>query len=483
MSFNWHKAAQTLNGFGGEKLTLHVPKTGLPFYDALRLYGAIDLYIGVREDVRIADKGDMWEIEARSRIKNEKKDEAILKILAVSNKRGRVEIENLRRVVWNADFNTTPEKIERKAPLTDYGPDAALQNGTRDDACLFYEGLASGEGKKTYLPVGDAVLAYAGGKRIHTNGGVFFLPVFEGRIDLGRIVSPLRIWSPVPNTLLVSVYEVLVLITSLFAEDYVDRLSAVVFNTDYEPRKSFNYSGIISIESTALKKAGRSGMSKATITKVAKVYKDLLDKAYEGTKTTGFFIHALNTAHWILKPLPKNLSTVVASQEALMKEESVYATLFSKMNEHPNTSKDLFDMSYSENKYSEAAHQELRKFARAVAEAIYYARQKDAKKEERGKAWYDEIVMLRSAPSAKIFKERCLMLLEQGHKESSFVGSKAEHSYNPAVVEELLETNDKAVFEQFRDLFRMYLIQESKPHSEITQNNSSSANNTQENEQ
>ena len=65
--FAWALARNALMGFGGVAITLHVDKTGLPFYDALRLYGAIDLYVGTREDVRICDCGDRWEVSARAR--------------------------------------------------------------------------------------------------------------------------------------------------------------------------------------------------------------------------------------------------------------------------------------------------------------------------------------------------------------------------------------------------------------------------------
>jgi len=96
---------------------------------------------------------------------------------------------------------------------------------------------------------------------------------------------------------------------------------------------------------------------------------------------------------------------------------------------------------------------------------IYNARQKPAikKGEDSGKAWYDEVVMLRSAPTQKVFKERVLTLLEQGHKENPFVGTKHnDEDYNPV---DLLNSmgEDRTAFEVFRDLFRMYLIQESTP--------------------
>ena len=40
-----------------------VPKTGLPFFDVLRLYGAIELFIGLRKEIEINDKGSSWQVD------------------------------------------------------------------------------------------------------------------------------------------------------------------------------------------------------------------------------------------------------------------------------------------------------------------------------------------------------------------------------------------------------------------------------------
>ena len=42
-NFDWGVASGALEKFGGEPVSLRVKKTGLPFYDALRMYGAIEL--------------------------------------------------------------------------------------------------------------------------------------------------------------------------------------------------------------------------------------------------------------------------------------------------------------------------------------------------------------------------------------------------------------------------------------------------------
>src|SRR5437899_11641841 len=65
----WSEGAKTLQAFGGAARVLNIRKTGLPFFDALRLYGAIDLYIGLREDITVHDRGDAWQVSGRCRTK------------------------------------------------------------------------------------------------------------------------------------------------------------------------------------------------------------------------------------------------------------------------------------------------------------------------------------------------------------------------------------------------------------------------------
>ena len=72
----------------------------------------------------------------------------------------------------------------------------------------------------------------------------------------------------------------------------------------------------------------------------------------------------------------------------------------------------------------------------------------------------DEVVMLRSAPSAMAFRERALILLEQGPREHGQIGTvHRNEDYNPSAL--LASIGEGRDFETFRDLFRMYLIQES----------------------
>ena len=54
-----------------------------------------------------------------------------------------------------------------------------------------------------------------------------------------------------------------------------------------------------------------------------------------------------------------------------------------------------------------------------------------------------------------------MILIEQGHREHSQVGTAHKHEdFNPQALLNSIGT-DRASFESFRDLFRMYLVQES----------------------
>jgi hypothetical protein len=82
-------------------------------------------------------------------------------------------------------------------------------------------------------------------------------------------------------------------------------------------------------------------------------------------------------------------------------------------------------------------------------------------KEDPRKNWYDEVVMLRSAPSAKVFIERVMILMEQGHREHGQIGTVHRgEDFDPTAIFASLG-KDRSDFETFRDLFRMYLVQES----------------------
>ena len=104
-------------------------------------------------------------------------------------------------------------------------------------------------------------------------------------------------------------------------------------------------------------------------------------------------------------------------------------------------------------------HEAVRKLAKAVASGVYYARMKG--KDDPSKEWYDEVTLLRSAPTAKAFIERAMILVEQGHRAHSLVGTAhREEAFDPPALFASVGEN-RNDFETFRDLFRMYLVQES----------------------
>jgi len=462
--FDWSKAAEVLSGFGGEPITIHVPKTGLPFFDTLRLYGAIDLYIGLREDVTIRDAGDRWEVKSRARkqrLEGRVRSAAeTLKETKLSKNDDKWLIALDAAIIEHNAYPKTPLR-DLKTPLDN--PDSVLKDGVRDQAASTYQGLETGYGKKAKIPWGDAVLAYAGQKRTENVANIMFLPVFEGQIDLSKVVSPLRAWFRTPNVLCAQALMLLALRSSLFVEGYQDRLTAVVYNTNLDSRKYFNYSGLIEIGSTAIGKMKSSKQVDHTY----RTFRRLVSVAWKPQgQSTELTPDALAMAHWLMQPVGKNLSSMITSQERLrrgIRRGDRYVrqpALFDQPDS--NYVKEVFEMSYGK---WQGDHEAVRKLAKAVASAIYHARQKDEKDEEdKGKAWYDEVTMLRSAPSAKSFIGRVMILIEQGHREHGQVGTVARgEDWDPVGLFASIGENQND-FETFRDLFRMYLVQESKPY-------------------
>jgi hypothetical protein len=279
-------------------------------------------------------------------------------------------------------------------------------------------------------------------------GDILFLPIFEGQIDLARVVSPLRVWVKVPNVTCAQALALLALRTSLFAEGYQDRLSAVVFNTTFRGQRSDNFSGVIAIRSTAIGQAKTPNL----LACLYQVLRPLVNRAWTQRGATPFVPDALAMAYWLMHPLPKHLSSFITSQERLRRDWNWKRQVFVRS----EYVREVFEMSIGS---WQGDHEALRKFARAVYSGIYHARMKVA--DEPQKAWYDEVTMLRSAPSAKAFIERAMILVEQGHREHSQVGTiHRNEDFGPSALLSSLG-QDRNSFEAFRALFRMYLVQES----------------------
>jgi hypothetical protein len=466
--FDWAVAGRTLAGFGGKPITLYVPKTGLAFFDVLRLYGAIELYIGLRENVEIHDKGIEWEVNGQAREQRMvSKPEKAVKLLEPKKPPKQGWLLKLKDALQNrAAWPTEPQRQATHTPLKN--PDSVFKNGVRDQAVCSYNGLKSGGGERSRVPLADALLAFAGQKRTENVAKIYFLPVFEGRIDLSKVISPLRVSLGTPNALCAQVLMLLALKTSLFAEGYEDRLSAVVYNTNFAPQQGFIYSGAIKIKSTAIGKIKSSQLVNDTY----RIFRALIDEAWtrgprRRWQSTPFTPDALAIAYWLMQPVPKHLSSMITSQERLRRgiergERYIRpATLFDEKDQ--NYVKEVFNMCYGN---WQGDHEAVRKFARAVASAIKWARGRDEhgkwlEDSEQRKNWYNEVVMLRSAPSAKAFTERAMILIEQGHREHGQIGTAhRQEDFDPKAL--LVSMGkDRTSFEAFRDLFRMYLIQES----------------------
>jgi len=454
--FEWKQVAQNFSDFGGQEKTLRVPKTGLPFFDVLRLYGAVELFVGLQQEVFIHDAGSDWEIRARVREQRLKDLHSVARILKKKDlsKGDEKWIQRLKDAVYGAEWPTEPLR-DVSTPLDN--PDSALKDGVRDTAAATYKGLETGSGKHgSKVPFADALLAYAGQERIESVADIYFLPVFEGKVDFSKVVSPLRVWMNIPNVLCVQALTLLALKTSLFAEGYAEKLSSIVYNR-VRKKASDSYSGIIEIESTALGKNRK--VSPDFVSHFYRTFRGLLAKAWKRGKSEPEFEDALAHAYWLMQPSqPKHLGSLITSLERQRRNGKPCIIVETRSNR--TYAKEVFQMSYGK---WDGDHEAVRKFARIVASAIYQARTKEANNEERGKAWYDEVVMLRSAPTAKAFFERALILIEQGKKESQYIGSKSnDEDFDPVLL--LKSVGDNRVqFETFRDLFRMYLVQESSP--------------------
>ncbi len=478
LNFDWSNTESLLQNFGGKEEKLYVQKTGLPFFDALRLYGAIDLYIGLREDVTIKDNGNEWEVKGFARQHHiSKRDEKAFK-LTYKNRRPTSEFycQNLKAYLY--ERQPIEDDIFVKAEKEFVGLDAILQTGVRGLSAYTYETLQTGQTSKAEckaeIPLSQGLLAFTGKKRCETIGRILFLPIFEGRVDFSKIVSPLRFWIGPPNIICAQALMLLALKTSLFSEGYEDRLSAVVYNTDFDSRKNFNCSGIISIRTTAVNKLSLIDL----VGHIYRTFRRIIENAWRKDRISNSPMpeDALAMTYWLMQPVAKHLSSMITSQEKL--KANGYQHIFIKQ----EYVKEVFNMSYgSWNGDFGAVH----KLAKSVASAIYFARQSKAIKEEKGKAWYDEVVMLRSAPTPKAFIERVLILLEQGHREHGQVGTThRDEIFDPSDLFKSIG-KDRSDFETFRDLFRMYLIQEStyKAKDEIDVQTPDNNTDTLENEE
>lgn len=455
MKFYWDAAATTLKDFGGTKVHLTIHKTGMPFFDALRLYGTIDLYVGLREDVFIRDAGSAWEVSSRAR-ENRLKGRDTKAFQQVWTKRKPTPEDYCGRIRACIE-NGSPLPTDQTGPATKAfrGLDSALQAGIRHTAAAHYSTLQGGQTSESTccvaeIPLADGLLGFAGKTRILTGvGDILFLPIFEGQIDLARVVSPLRVRISVPNVTCAQALALLALRSSLFAEGYQERLSAVAFNTAFRGQRSDNYSGVVAIASTAIGQVKAAALA----SHLCRVLRELVRAAWTRRGATDFVPNALAMAYWLMHPLPKHLSSFITSQERLRRDRRTHVFV------ERDYVREVFEMSIGS---WQGDHEAVRQFARAVASGIYHARMAGTKEaDERQKAWYDEVTMLRSSPSPKAFIERAMILIEQGHREHSQVGTThRDEAFDPSALLSSLG-KDRSSFEEFRDLFRMYLVQES----------------------
>jgi hypothetical protein len=446
--FDWAGARSIMENFGGVRVRLHVNKTGLPFYDVLRLYGAIDLYVGTREDVCILDCGDRWEVSARAR-RHRLGSRDIAAFRAVRTKKmppPNQFCDKLRDAITSGTRLPRTEDPEEDVPTDEQARalDPVLQSGIRGVSPAEYESMNSTSKPQcaAKIPLSDAVLAYAGLQRTETIGDMQFLPVFEGRIDLAKIVCPLRAWLNVPNPLCAEVLMLLSLKSALWSEGYSERLSAVTYSKKTQ-RTSFNYSGIIRIDSTAIGRID-DGVFCGVL---YKVFRRMVAASWKNKKVTPMATHTQAMAEWLLQPLAASLCNMISGQEFLLKTGDLPFLLI------PNNVRKVFQMTYPNRKID---HEAVRKLAKTVSSAIYTLGPKEDPNKRR-QHWYNEVVALRNAPTKESFRHKVLTIIEQGRADNSWV-----EKFEPAALLESMG-DGRSAFEEFRDCFRMYLIQESAP--------------------
>ena len=451
LELSWASARRALSGFGGEPITLHIDKTGLPYYDTLRLYGAIDIYLGVREDVSIRDLGDRWRVSGRTRPDRMRdRDSNAFRALRPTAKTSDREnfCTRLRSAIVSGIRIPRTEDPDEKVPTDhrNFALDPVLQSGIRGLQAAEYESMNSSESRYTAtIPLSDAVIAYAGLKRTEGSGDMQFLPIFEGQIDLGKIVSPIRASLSIPNPLCAQVLMLLSLKTALWSEGYSQRLSAVAYSK--KKSQNFNYSGIIRIDSTAI---GRIDDGEFCGT-LFRVFRRMLGTSWKNKKATSTAPHAFAVAEWLMQPIPRTLGPMITAQEFLLK-----TGLPPFLVVRDNVRK-VFEMTYSERKIDYDA---VRRLAKATSSAIYKLEPDPEKKRQH---WYNAVVVLRNAPTKEAFRHRVLTLIEQSRVADDWVGTAwRDEAFDPANLIESMG-DDRPSFEMFRDCFRMYLIQESAP--------------------
>jgi len=444
--FDWANARRALAGFGGDPVTLHVYKTGLPFYDTLRLYGAIDLYVGTREDISIRDCGDRWIVTGRVRKERVNgRDLAAFSAVRTSKKPLAEEFcKNLRNALISGSRIPEEKDPKQEAP-PDLDP--VLQSGIRGLSAAEYDSMNSSSKAqcKATVPLSEALVAYAGRVRTETIGEITFLPIFEGHIDLGKIVSPLRAWLSVPNPLCAQVLILLSLKTALWLEGYEPRLSAVAYSKKTQ-KTSFNYSGIIRIDSTAVGRIDDGVFCSL----LYGVFRRMLGKSWKNKKATEMAPHTFAVAEWLMQPISRTLGPMISAQEFLLKSGEQPFLLVR------NNVKEVFEMTHPDRRID---HEAVRQLAKTASSAIYNLGLKNDKSKRR-QHWYNEVVALRNSPNKQSFRHRVLTIIEKGRAENSWV-----ETFDPASLMESMG-EDRPSFEEFRDCFRMYLIQESAPKGE-----------------
>lgn len=464
---DWAKTSESLTSFGGEDVVLRVPKTGLPFFDTLQLYGTIFLFVGLNPEIAISDEGIRWSITARRRRNFVKgRDSAHFSRLTVKPKCRFDAIsfcDALTHFLQRDDFQLETAVDSWHQANASFGDmDSALQSGVRGTAAASYKTIESGSQKNECIGsvrFSHGFLASAWRDYVENTDGFLFLPVFRGFVDLSKLIVPLRLRSTGPNGLCTQALHLLALRTALFVEGYDAALECVVYNKSVQQGK-VSHSGIISIRSTAI---GRL-RSAAFVAHLYRFFRGVIVRGWSRKgrdyKAEAYATDAIGIAHWLMTPSNQALSSLITSQERFFRDGMQHA--FGRNNDY------VMEILSVTNERVEFDVATVRLLAKAVASAIQWVSGRSQSgnwrtPEEQRKSWYDTVTLLRSSSSPRVFLDRVLILLEQGHKANWAIGTVHRgEAFDPgALLQQMLGGVNQRSFVCFLQLFRMCLIQES----------------------
>ena len=178
----WQSIKNSLQGFGGSPTTLYIRKIGLPFFDALRLYGAIDVVFRLSGETTIKDEGAHWRVDGKERKFNQNRLEKLIEHVRPSitpKAKGKSPaLSNDINIYLRSQNMLLPATVgtSHLGTGTFSGLDSVLQSGMRGISASSYETLQSGNTSDkdclAKIDLIDGLLAVAGLKRTASVGDI-----------------------------------------------------------------------------------------------------------------------------------------------------------------------------------------------------------------------------------------------------------------------------------------------------------------------